>query len=107
MRDKLLGLASDDIDVTVDRLTGEHFARHLNGYLKHTGQANASIGVIALRPDQSKHLETATMTLLNYKVDFVNLRSEAYSEDSRIPCQIVRYIYMHIHIYLHIYIYVL
>jgi tRNA nucleotidyltransferase (CCA-adding enzyme) len=41
--------------------------------------------VVQLNPDKSKHLETATMKLGKFDVDFVNLRSESYSEDSRIP----------------------
>lgn len=35
-------------------------------------------------PEQSKHLETARMKLLDFELDLVNLRSETYS-DSRIP----------------------
>lgn len=41
--------------------------------------------VVQLNPEKSKHLETATMKLGKFDVDFVNLRSESYSEDSRIP----------------------
>ncbi|KAL9317742.1 hypothetical protein ACSQ67_014259 [Phaseolus vulgaris] len=36
-------------------------------------------------PDQSKHLETARMRLFDMWIDFVNLRSEEYTENSRIP----------------------
>lgn len=36
-------------------------------------------------PDQSKHLETATMFVFDTFVDFVNLRSEKYTSSSRIP----------------------
>lgn len=39
-------------------------------------------------PDQSKHLETARMRILNVWVDFVNLRCEEYSDDSRIPTMV-------------------
>lgn len=39
-------------------------------------------------PDQSKHLETARMRLLDLWIDFVNLRSEDYSENSRIPTMV-------------------
>jgi hypothetical protein len=34
---------------------------------------------------QSKHLETATVKVLGAWLDFVNLRTETYSQDSRIP----------------------
>ena len=43
------------------------------------------MGVIAANPDQSKHLETATMHLCGLSLDLVNLRSETYTETSRIP----------------------
>jgi hypothetical protein len=36
-------------------------------------------------PEQSKHLETAKVNIMDKWVDFVNLRSEKYSETSRIP----------------------
>nr|CAD1837141.1 unnamed protein product [Ananas comosus var. bracteatus] len=36
-------------------------------------------------PDQSKHLETARMRICDTWIDFVNLRSETYAENSRIP----------------------
>lgn len=40
---------------------------------------------IAANPDKSKHLETATVRIFGFDVDFVNLRSEDYAADSRIP----------------------
>lgn len=39
-------------------------------------------------PDQSKHLETARMCLFDLWIDFVNLRCEDYSENSRIPTMV-------------------
>lgn len=42
------------------------------------------MAVITCNPEQSKHLETARMKLLDFELDLVNLRSETYS-DSRIP----------------------
>lgn len=40
-------------------------------------------------PDQSKHLETARMRLFDVWIDFVNLRAEDYSENSRIPTMVL------------------
>lgn len=40
-------------------------------------------------PDRSKHLETAKAAVLGVELDFVNLRSEEYADDSRIPTQVV------------------
>ncbi|XLU81808.1 hypothetical protein S245_005228 [Arachis hypogaea] len=37
------------------------------------------------KPDRSKHLETAMLNLFGMRIDFVNLRSEEYTENSRIP----------------------
>lgn len=39
-------------------------------------------------PDQSKHLETARMRIFDIWIDFVNLRCEEYSENSRIPTKV-------------------
>lgn len=36
-------------------------------------------------PDKSKHLETATASVLGHEIDFVNLRTEIYNEHSRNP----------------------
>jgi tRNA nucleotidyltransferase/poly(A) polymerase len=43
------------------------------------------VGVVLKNPEKSKHLETATMRINNYWIDFVNLRAEEYTSDSRIP----------------------
>lgn len=47
-------------------------------------------GVIQSNPEQSKHLETATMRVFDVWLDFVNLREESYSEHSRIPSSMVQ-----------------
>lgn len=44
---------------------------------------------IARNPEQSKHLETCKATLMGMEIDFVNLRSEEYALDSRIPTKVV------------------
>jgi len=41
--------------------------------------------VIKGNSDKSKHLETATLVLQGQECDFVNLRSETYTSDSRTP----------------------
>ncbi|XP_027149107.1 putative CCA tRNA nucleotidyltransferase 2 [Coffea eugenioides] len=85
VRDKLLGKDSDDIDVAIDTMSGREFCEKINEYLSYTGEETPGIGVIQCNPDQSKHLETARMRLFDVWIDFVNLRSEDYSESSRIP----------------------
>jgi len=44
-----------------------------------------SFGLIKSNPDKSKHLETVTVRYNDQEIDFVNLRGENYSEDSRVP----------------------
>jgi tRNA nucleotidyltransferase (CCA-adding enzyme) len=51
-------------------------------------EATHEIGVIKLNPEQSKHLETATLKVCGRSVDVNNLRSEVYEENSRIPTMV-------------------
>ena len=85
VRDKLLGKHSSDIDIALDTMMGEEFAGKVNEYLKEKGEETHGVGVIQSNPDQSKHLETATMRVHGTWLDLVNLRSEEYTEASRIP----------------------
>ncbi|KAF5769697.1 putative CCA tRNA nucleotidyltransferase [Helianthus annuus] len=82
VRDKLLGKECYDIDIALDNMLGTEFCEKVNGYLVSTGGKPQGIGVIHSKPDQSKHLETARMRLFDVWVDFVNLRSEDYAENS-------------------------
>ncbi|KAL3943672.1 MAG: hypothetical protein SGBAC_002252 [Bacillariaceae sp.] len=86
VRDKLLGMSSHDVDIALDSCTGNEFANCLKTYMQlFEHEKIGKIGVIAANPDQSKHLETATMKVCGIEVDFSNLRHEAYADDSRIP----------------------
>ena len=87
VRDKLLGRECKDVDVALDDMLGREFAERLCEFLELRGGADAARGVhvIQANPDQSKHLETATMRVHGLELDLVNLRSEKYAEDSRIP----------------------
>ena len=85
VRDKLIGRESDDIDIALDTMLGKEFADKVNEYLTSQGVETKGIGVIQSNPEQSKHLETATMRVRDVWLDLVNLRSESYAEDSRIP----------------------
>ena len=85
VRDKLLGKDSLDIDIALDNLMGKDFAETVNEYLKSQGKATHHTAVIQCNPDQSKHLETARMKLSGLWIDLVNLRSETYTQGSRIP----------------------
>jgi tRNA nucleotidyltransferase/poly(A) polymerase len=85
VRDKLLKSASDDIDIALDNIMGKNFAEYVNELLAKRGEEIHTIGVIETNPEQSKHLETATMRVFGMWIDFVNLRAESYTENSRIP----------------------
>jgi len=74
-----------DIDIALDDMLGREFAEHLNKYLSEMGEKTHGVGVVLKNPEKSKHLETATMKVGTFWIDFVNLRAEEYTEDSRIP----------------------
>eukprot|EP00239_Pterosperma_sp_CCMP1384_P002298 CAMPEP_0197846662 /NCGR_PEP_ID=MMETSP1438-20131217/3993_1 /TAXON_ID=1461541 /ORGANISM="Pterosperma sp., Strain CCMP1384" /LENGTH=524 /DNA_ID=CAMNT_0043458383 /DNA_START=487 /DNA_END=2058 /DNA_ORIENTATION=- len=85
VRDKLLGKCSDDIDIALDNMLGKAFAEKVNEYLTIKGEETHKIGLIETNPEQSKHLETARVRIRDTWIDLVNLRSETYACDSRIP----------------------
>lgn len=85
VRDKLLRRESDDIDLAINNMSGENFARLVNEYLKTQGETHSSIAVIKSNPNQSKHLETAKFKIDGIEIDVNNLRTEVYAENSRIP----------------------
>ena len=78
VRDKILGLSSDDIDVALDDCNGVDFAKWINDYMSKTGYETHTIGIIQANPDQSKHLETANVRIIDCPVDCVNLISEIF-----------------------------
>jgi tRNA nucleotidyltransferase (CCA-adding enzyme) len=77
-----MGKHSEDIDIALDDIKGEELARLINDEI-YPGQQK--FGIVKENSDKSKHLETATMKIEGKFVDFVNLRSEKYTEESRIP----------------------
>jgi tRNA nucleotidyltransferase/poly(A) polymerase len=104
VRDKLLKTNGKvDIDIALDNMSGKEFALALKAWNTKTsrltslteassvtidpvtGQPILKVAIIKSNPKQSKHLETATMELGKFSVDFVNLRAEMYTSASRIP----------------------
>ncbi|KAI5949931.1 CCA1 [Candida jiufengensis] len=87
VRDKLLGYDSQDIDIAVNCLTGEEFVHGLQKYLydKEPEISMNHVHTIKMNPLKSKHLETCTTKLYGIDLDFINLRSEEYTDDSRVP----------------------
>mmetsp|Transcript_36791 Transcript_36791/g.147149 ORF Transcript_36791/g.147149 Transcript_36791/m.147149 type:complete len:479 (-) Transcript_36791:1795-3231(-) len=86
VRDKLLQLACDDIDIDIalDDISGEDFAHIVEGHLEKSSE-HSSVAVIRMNPDKSKHLETARIKMFDVWIDLVNLRGETYAETSRVP----------------------
>lgn len=85
VRNKLLGLDSDDLDIVTDTISGETLANLIVEYQAHTGRRKSAFGIISRNPDQSKHLETVTIRLFGLDIDINQLRSETYASGSRIP----------------------
>lgn len=87
VRDKVMGNPTKkaDIDIAMDKCKGAEFAEMINSWLTRKGYEARSIGVIQRNPEQSKHLETATMKVQGVELDLVNLRTEEYVANSRIP----------------------
>ncbi|RBA20498.1 hypothetical protein FPRO05_08943 [Fusarium proliferatum] len=94
VRDKLLDIQSHDIDVAINAMTGTSFAQAMCDYCEQPeAMSKYSIGPAAIgslhnvarNPEKSKHLETAMVKMFGLDLDFVNLRKETYTEDSRNP----------------------
>ena len=85
VRDKLMGRASDDIDISLDNMSGKQMSEYILKY--GYDHPEAKVGkdyVVPVNIEQSKHLETAAVEIQGLKIDLVNLRSEEYGE-TRIP----------------------
>ena len=83
---------SNDIDIALDNMHGTEFAhlvqQQYNAFERSHNYHDGAISraaIIQANPDKSKHLETATLRVFGLDVDFVNLRAEDYTADSRIP----------------------
>jgi tRNA nucleotidyltransferase (CCA-adding enzyme) len=82
---QLLGLSSDDIDIALDDMFGEDFAKLIKEHSITSEVQSSGFGVIKANSEKSKHLETATIRVEDQWIDLVNLRSEKYTENSRVP----------------------
>ena len=78
VRDKIMGLESDDIDIALDTMTGKELGKVLEK------EKHIKIHIVQQNHEQCKHLEVAIVNLFDIKIEMVNLRSEEYG-DSRIP----------------------
>jgi len=76
VRDKLLGLESNDIDVAVDNMMGYDFALIVREYMLNNNLEVSHMARVAANPEKNKNMETATGKVLGQSIDFVNLRSD-------------------------------
>jgi tRNA nucleotidyltransferase (CCA-adding enzyme) len=82
-------MESNDIDIALTDMMGYPFAEQFVSFLQGKNLPIKTVAKIESNPDQSKHLETARTTVLGVDLDFVNLRSEEYADNSRIPTEVV------------------
>ena len=87
VRDKMMGKESNDIDMALDDMYGEELATMIRQKMEkeNPDQKKPGYGVIKNNSDKSKHLEVAVIKLFDQFIDIVNLRSEEYAQDSRVP----------------------
>jgi tRNA nucleotidyltransferase (CCA-adding enzyme) len=85
VRDKLLNIECDDLDVALDTMLGHEFALYVNKYLSEQNLSLEHVQKIESNPEKSRHLETAKGYIFGQWVDFINLRTETYCEESRVP----------------------
>ena len=79
VRDKLLGLESDDFDFTLDGASGREFGSKLQELYPETSMNKS-------QNQESVHLEVAKVKIFkDFWIDICSLRAEEYSMDSRIP----------------------
>ncbi|EQB60433.1 trna nucleotidyltransferase poly polymerase [Vairimorpha apis BRL 01] len=69
------------MDIALENISGYNFALLLQS---NFSKSISKVSIIQTNPEKSKHLETAVCKIKDKMVDFVNLRTEIYS-DSRIP----------------------
>lgn len=88
--EQLLDFECNDVDICLADMMGVPFAERFVAFLSEKKHLSVhKVTKIESNPDQSKHLETARTTVFDIDLDFVNLRSEEYSEHSRIPTEVV------------------
>ncbi len=85
VRDKLMGVQSNDIDIAIDTMDGEEFA---NLIALHLGASKAH--AIKANPEKTKNISTAKAYLplpdgRKMEVDFAQTRKEVYTDNSRNP----------------------
>ena len=72
-------------------MSGKHFAEHLKKYSERLdvrekyGKVVGNVHVVEENAEKSKHLEVAKVTVFGLELDFVQFRTDTYTEGSRVP----------------------
>ncbi|NJL70085.1 MAG: CCA tRNA nucleotidyltransferase [Candidatus Competibacteraceae bacterium] len=94
VRDKMLGVESDDIDIAISRMSGFEFARAIETFAKQSGVAGVGSAYdVSLdksaEPTEAEgnnaQLMVGGIPLFGLKVELVPMRTETYNEKSRKP----------------------
>lgn len=85
VRDKIMSFDNFDIDIAVDRISGEEMANAVRKFLVKRFGSSEPVHIVKINHEKSKHIASACIKIRGFSVDFTQLRSETYTSDSRIP----------------------
>lgn len=94
VRDQMLGIASNDIDITIDNMTGIEFAEELKRFAATDPRYNNQnvIGTVKTteeRPEQIKNLAVSFLKIFGQEIEILNLRGEeVYEPGNRNPISV-------------------
>lgn len=90
VRDKLLGKNSDDIDIAVSGGDGVAIANAVANYdrARGLGRTGKAYELSLEKGGESAGLKVGAIDIDGVKIDFVPLRTERYSETSRVPIMV-------------------
>jgi tRNA nucleotidyltransferase/poly(A) polymerase len=86
VRDKLLHETTlGDVDLVLSDISGREFAQLFRDYLEENDIPSEDIHIKKSHGARSDHLQTASLNLKDFQIDFGRLRFEKYVKGSRIP----------------------
>ncbi len=94
VRDQLLGIPSNDIDITIDNMTGIEFAEAMKKFAAEDPRYRDQrvIGAVKTteeRPEQIKNLAVSFLSIFGQDIEILNLRgNEIYEEGNRNPISV-------------------
>jgi len=83
VRDKLLGIESDDIDITIDQMSGADFVQFLDVIAKHRFGNNSPVRILnadfETSDEQVKRIAAGQISIYGQQIDVVSLRKESWT----------------------------